>query len=74
MVEKEVIYVVLGVSEERYREILDFFVEGQENVYGWQEILHNLCKRGLQEVLLGVFEDLPRLEEAFKAVYPKADV
>ncbi len=27
-VEKEVIYVVLGVNEEGYREILDFFVRG----------------------------------------------
>ncbi|KJE25653.1 transposase, Mutator family protein [Geobacillus kaustophilus] len=73
-VEKEVIYVVLGVNEEGYREILDFFVGGQESAYGWQEILHNLYKRGLQEVLLGVFDGLPGLEEAFKAVYPKADV
>ncbi len=27
-----------------------------------------------QEVLLGVFDGLPGLEEAFRAVYPKADV
>ncbi len=73
-VEKEVIYVVLGVNEEGYREILDFFVGGQESAYRWQEILHNLYKRGLQEVLLGVFDGLPGLEEAFKAVYPKTDV
>ncbi|GCD81392.1 IS256 family transposase [Parageobacillus thermoglucosidasius] len=73
-VEKEVIYVVLGVNEEGYREILDFFVGGQESAYGWQEILQQLYKRGGQEVLLGVFDGLPGLEEAFKAVYPKADV
>jgi putative transposase len=73
-VEKEVIYVVLGVNEEGYREILDFFVGGQEIAYGWQEILQQLYKRGVQEVPLGVFDDLPGLEEAFKAVYPKADV
>src|SRR5690606_9839152 len=35
-VEKEVIYVVLGVNEEGYREILDFFVGGQESAYGWR--------------------------------------
>jgi len=33
-VEKEVIYVVLGVNEEGYREILDFFVGGKESAYG----------------------------------------
>ncbi|MEB3750759.1 IS256 family transposase ISHahy7 [Geobacillus icigianus] len=73
-VEKEVIYVVLGVNEEGYREILDFFVGGQESAYVWQEILQNLYKRGVKEVLLGVFDGLPGLEEAFQAVYPKADV
>ncbi len=73
-VEKEVIYVVLGVNEEGYREILDFFGGGQESAYGWQEILQNLYQRGVKEVLLGVFDGLPGLEEAFKAVYPKADV
>jgi putative transposase len=73
-VEKEVIYVVLGVNEEGYREILDFFVGGQESAYGWRGILQQLYKRGVKEVLLGVFDGLPGLEEAFKAVCPKADV
>ncbi|MFD2076970.1 IS256 family transposase [Geobacillus jurassicus] len=65
---------VLGVNEEGYREILDFFVGGQESAYGWREILQNLYQRGVKEVLLGVFDGLPGLEEAFRAVYPKADV
>jgi putative transposase len=73
-VEKEVIYVVFGVNEEGYREILDFFVGGQESAHVWQEILQNLYKRDVKEVLLGVFDGLPGLEEAFKEVYPKADV
>ncbi|MBB3870417.1 transposase-like protein [Parageobacillus toebii NBRC 107807] len=55
-VEKEAIYVVLGVNEEGYREILDFFVGGQESAYGWREILKQLYKRGVKEVLLGVFD------------------
>lgn len=37
-------------------------------------MLQDLCTRGVQEVLLGVFDGLPGLEEAFKSVYPKADV
>jgi putative transposase len=73
-VEKEVIYVVLGVNEEGYREILDFFVGGQESAYGWQEFLQHLYQRGVKEMLLGVFDGLPGLEEAFRAFYPKADV
>jgi putative transposase len=37
-------------------------------------MLQDLYTRGVQEVLLGVFNELPGLEEAFKSVYPKADV
>ncbi|WP_445614369.1 IS256 family transposase [Geobacillus sp. YF-1] len=57
-----------------HREILDFFVGGQESAYVWQEILQQLYNRGVKEVLLGVFDGLPGLEEAFEVVYPKADV
>lgn len=37
-------------------------------------MLKDLYRRGATEVLLGVFDGLPGLEEAFKETYPKADV
>lgn len=73
-VASEVIYFAVGVNEEGYRELLGFYVGGQENALGWQEMLQDLYQRGLKEVLLGVFDGLPGLEEAFKSIYPKADV
>lgn len=73
-VANEVIYFALGVTEEGNREILGFYVGGQESSLGWRNILHDLYSRGVQEVLLGVFDGLPGLEEAFKSVYPLADV
>ncbi|NLW08223.1 MAG: IS256 family transposase [Clostridia bacterium] len=73
-VASEVVYFAVGVNEEGYRELLGFYVGGQENALGWQEMLQDLYQRGLKEVLLGVFDGLPGLEEAFKSIYPKADV
>ncbi|MFB4166327.1 IS256 family transposase, partial [Alteribacillus sp. JSM 102045] len=73
-VANEVVYLVIGVTEEGYREILGFYVGGKESSHGWQDILLELQKRGVEEVLLGVFDGLPGLEEAMKTVYPKADV
>lgn len=70
----EVVYIVIGVTEEGYREILGFYVGGQESALGWKEILSDLYKRGAEEVLLGVFDGLPGLEAAMKEIYPKADV
>lgn len=74
VVDQEVIYVAMGVSEEGHREILGFYVGGRESALGWQNILADLYTRGLQQVLLGVFDGLSGLEDAFKAVYPQADV
>nr|BAD18260.1 transposase of IS654 [Alkalihalobacillus alcalophilus ATCC 27647 = CGMCC 1.3604] len=73
-VANEVVYLVVGVTEEGYREILGFYVGGQESANGWRNILLDLYSRGLEEVLLGVFDGLAGLEEAMKAVYPKVDV
>lgn len=73
-VANEVVYIVIGVTEEGYREILGFYVGGQESALGWKEILCDLYERGAKEILLGVFDGLPGLEAAMKEIYPKADV
>jgi putative transposase len=73
-VDNETIYLILGIDEDGHREVLDFHVGGNESAYGWRERLEDLYKRGIKEVLLGVFDGLPELDQAFRAVYPKADV
>ncbi len=70
----EVIYFAMGIDEEGHRQILGFYVGGQESSNGWREVLKDLYHRGAQEVLLGVFDGLPGLDAAFKEMYPKADV
>ncbi|WP_127579014.1 IS256 family transposase [Paenibacillus koleovorans] len=73
-VASEVIYIAMGIDEAGHREILSFSVGGQESAYGWRDVLRDLYDRGVHEVLLGVFDGLAGLEEAFKETYPKADV
>jgi len=70
----EVIYFAMGIDEQGHRQILGFYIGGQESANGWREVLKDLYNRGVQEVLLGVFDGLPGLEEAFRETYPKADV
>ncbi|SDI38897.1 putative transposase [Alteribacillus bidgolensis] len=41
-VANEVVYLVIGVTEDGYREILGFYVGGQESSLGWKEILRDL--------------------------------
>lgn len=73
-VSSEVIYVAMGIDEEGHRQILGFYIGGHESSNGWRDVLRDLYQRGAREVLLGVFDGLPGLEEAFRETYPKADV
>lgn len=70
----EAIYFAMGIDEDGHRQILGFYVGGQESANGWRDVLKDLYRRGAQEVLVGVFDGLPGLDDAFREVYPKADV
>ena len=60
----------MGINEQGYREILGFYIGGKESSNGWRDVLKDLYRRGVEEVLLGVFDGLPGLENAFRDVYP----
>jgi putative transposase len=73
-VEKEAIYIALGLTLEGKREILGFYVGGRESSSGWKEILENLYERGVKKILIGIFDGLSGLETTFREVYPESDV
>jgi putative transposase len=73
-VASEVIYIAMGIDEAGHREILSFSIGGKESSNGWRDVLRDLYQRGAKEVLLGVFDGLAGLEEAFRETYPQADV
>lgn len=74
-VSNEAIYLIIGVTMEGHREFLGLYVVGGgESSYCWQEFYEDLYQRGVRKVLLGVMDGLAGNEEAFKKVFPKADV
>jgi putative transposase len=72
-VDNEAVYFIIGVNEDGLREVIDFWVGGQESAEAWKDHLRSLKKRGLEEVLLFVMDGLSGLEEAVSSVYPKAE-
>lgn len=72
-VEQEVIYIVMGIDIEGYRQILGFYVGGQESSTVWSEVIRDLKRRGVQEILLGVSDGLVGLKDSFLSEFPKAD-
>jgi len=68
----EAAYLALGVTEEGYREVLGFWLLPAESSTGWGDILLELRKRGLEEVLLFITDELAGTEAVIKRVYPRA--
>jgi len=68
------VYVILGIDENGYREILDFVIGTTESATVWYETLLSLKDRGVKEVLLGVMDGLSGIVDAFRKAFPKADI
>lgn len=73
-VDSDAVYFILGIDEDGYREVIDFFIGTNESAYVWEENLHAIKNRGVEQVLLFVMDGLTGLDEAVHRVYPKAEI
>jgi len=71
-VEKEAIYIAIGITEEGTKEVLDFTIAPTESAHVWEELIHNLHERGVSNVLLFVSDGLTGMTDAIHRVYPNA--
>jgi transposase-like protein len=69
-VEKEAIYVVMGLTQEFTREILGLYQFPQETASGWESVFMDLTQRGLQQVNLVLCDELSGIEAAVEAHLP----
>lgn len=72
IVSKDAVYVVCGIDEEGYRDVLGMYVGASESANFWKENLVDLKERGVKEVLLFVFDGLTGLENIVSEIFPKA--
>ena len=72
-VDKEALHVILGITPDGYKEILDYALYPTESAANYEEMLHDLKERGLSEVLLFVSDGLQGIKDAVKRQFPKAD-
>lgn len=70
-VEIEAFYVVMGVKEDKTREVLGIFNRPSESATGWQEMFLILQQRGIQKVGLVVADGLKYLEDALARTFPE---
>jgi len=69
-VSKEAFYTVLGVKEDRTREVLAIFNMPTENLVGWTEVFASLKERGVQAVGLLVSDHIRGIEEVIWRYFP----
>jgi len=73
-VQKDAVYVVIGVDPQGHRELLSLWAGATESATVWRERLVDLRTRGVAQVLLVVCDGLLGLEEVIHEVFPHADV
>jgi transposase-like protein len=74
-VDNEAIYVLVGVNMQGIREFLGIYnLGGCESSNVWQECYEDIKRRGVERILLAVMDGLSGNEEAFRRVFPAADV
>jgi len=73
-VENEAFYVVMGVKEDKTREVLGIFNRPSESATGWRDMFFTLKERGVQRTGLVVADGLPYLEDALAEAFPDADL
>jgi transposase-like protein len=62
--------IVVGISEEGYREILGFKIALRETGESWKELFEDLKERGLRGVEFAVSDAHEGLEKALRASFP----
>ena len=71
-VAKESIHVLLGITPEGYKEILDYAILPSESALNYADMLKSLKMRGLEQVLLFVSDGLVGLPDAVQNEFPRA--
>jgi putative transposase len=70
----KVIYNILGVNQEGYKDILGFYVAESEGANFWLGVLNDLKQRGVQDVLIACVDGLTGFPDAIKGVFPQTEI
>ena len=69
MVVKKATYIVLGVSEDGYKEVLSIWGEENETAKFWLSVLTDLKSRGVKDILIICSDGISGIKQAIKSAY-----
>lgn len=73
-VSKEGYYTILGVKEDRTREVLSIVNFPTESASAWEAVFEDLKKRGLEQTNLVICDSLKSIEDAIWRQFPFSEV
>ena len=73
IIKKLAAYVVLGINEDGYKEVLHIEIGENESSKYWLRILNALKNRGVQDILILCSDGLNGLKEAIQAAFPNTE-
>lgn len=68
------VYLVLGMNVEGEKDLLGIYLAETESAKFWMQVLSDLQRRGLEDVIIASIDNLKGFKEAIHVVYPKTDV
>ena len=68
----KVAYVILGGNADVFKEVFGIWIGENESAKYWLGTLNELKNRGVKEILIICSDGLKGINEAIKAIYPKA--
>ncbi len=71
---KQSVYLVVGITEDGYQEILGYSIGFSENKDMWQELLLDLKARGLETVDVVCMDGAPRVPDVVKHCFPMVEI
>lgn len=71
VVENKSLYLVIGVDDEGYRQVLGMWLQKTEGAKFWLSILNELRQRGVQDILFLCADGLTGLPDAVEASFPR---
>ena len=72
-VAKEPLHVLLGITPDGTREVLDYALYPTESAANYEEMMQGIKSRGVKQVLLFVSDGLEGMRDAVKRQFPDAD-
>lgn len=68
---KKAAYIVLGLDEEGYKNVLGLYIGQNESAKFWLSVLNNIKARGVEKIFILCSDALTGIKESIEAAYPE---